>query len=138
MEEPAIIVGRSFDPEKDAAFIYSTWRKGLYYGNADKEKLPPAFNFMRYQTEKIKQMLPHAEVRVACLSDAPDVILGYAVFTGDCHLEWVFVKSEFRNKKIASFLTVNMKTVSPDVTKIGLELINKKSLQIKGNEDEVH
>lgn len=134
--EEAVVIGRDYDPETDQAFIFSTWRKGLYYGSTHRDTLPNAFNFMRYQTEKIKKMLPHAQVRVACLKDDPSLILGYAVFTGDQHLEWVFVKSNFRSKKIGTFLTVNVKTVSKDMTKAGLEIAQKKNLVIKENEDE--
>lgn len=125
-----IVSGRPFNPANDEAFIYSTWRNGLFYGSLKKDEYN-ADEFFPAQTAKIKQILSNSIVRIACIKDAPDVILGYAVFTGDYHLEWIFVKLQFRGKRIATFLTPRMNTVSEDLTKIGAAIVKKKELILK-------
>lgn len=129
--EDVMVAGRDYMPGVDDAFIYSTWRNGLYYGHLSKSDLPPAEEFFAAQTRKIKDFLNYASIRMACIKDAPDVILGYAVFTGDLHLEWIFVKQQFRGKGIGNFLTVKMKSVSPELTKTGAAIVKKKNLVIK-------
>lgn len=129
--EDVMVSGREMLPE-DLAFVYSTWRNGIYYGSLNRDKFPPADQFFREQTERIKNILAHAHVRMACIKDAPDVILGYAVFTGDLHLEWIFIKPQFRAKGIANFITVKTKTVSPPVTKSAAAIVEKKNLTVKG------
>lgn len=130
--DDVMVMGRDMIPD-DVAFIYSTWRNGLYYGLLNREDLPPANEFFSLQTEKIRNMLPFCKVRIACIKDAPEVILGYAVFTGDLHLEWIFVKLQFRAKGIGNFLTVKTKTVSSELTKSGAAIVKKKNLIIKGS-----
>ena len=129
--DDVMVMGRDLAPE-DLPFIYATWRNGLFHGLINKEDLPPAEEFFRLQTAKIKNILEFANVRIACIKDAPEVILGYAIFTGDGHLEWIFVKEQFRGKKIGTFLTPRLKTVSPEMTKAGAAIVNKKNLTIKG------
>lgn len=132
-EQDVIIFGREFNREKDEAFVFSTWRNGLWYGHVNKAELPPAADFFRLQTEKIKRILdaPGTHVRIACIKDAPEVILGYAVFVPDLHLEWIFVKFQFRAKGIGNFLTVRMKSVSLPQTKPAAAIVKKKGLIIK-------
>jgi hypothetical protein len=131
--EDVMVTGREFMPSTDEAFIYSTWRNGFFYGALNKEELPPAEEFFKEKTAEIKRILegPSTKVRIACIKDAPEVILGYAVFTGDLHLEWIFVKQQFRGKKIAKFLTVNLKSVTANLTKSGAAITKKKNLSIK-------
>lgn len=132
-KEDVMVAGREGTPE-DEAFIYATWRNGSYYG---PNRMKPAAEFFRAKTEEIREILSRAKqvhqgIRIACIKDAPEVILGYAIFTGDGHLEWIFVKEQFRGKKIGTFLTPRLKTVSPEMTKAGAAIVNKKNLTIKG------
>jgi hypothetical protein len=135
----AIISGRQKWIE-DEPFIYSTWRNGLFYGSLNKENFPPAEQFFREYTARIKQILAlpkdFLDIRVACIQDAPEVIIGYAVFTGDLHLEWVYVKDQFRGKGVARFLTVRTKTVSPELTKSGAAIVKKKNLTVKWSQED--
>lgn len=130
-----IVMGRSFNAANDEAFIYSTWRNGLFYGSLKKDEFR-ADDFFPQQTAKIKDILSRAQVRIACIKDAPDVILGYSIFTGDYHLEWIFVKLQFRGKGIGRFLTPQMKSVSEDLTKIGAAIVKKKGLILKRSSNE--
>lgn len=131
-----MVTARDFSRTNDEAFVFATWRKGYYYG-ARKEDIPPS-EFFPQMTAKIKETLSRSDcqIRVACLKGAPEVILGYAVITGDMHLEWAFVKLDFRAKGIARFITTGIKTVSPNLTKIGTAIVRKKRLVIKGDADE--
>lgn len=128
--DDVMVTGRSYNPGSDDAFIFSTWRNGLFYGSDLKETALPS-EFFSEQTAKIKHILTYANVRMACINDAPDVILGYAVFTGDLHLEWIFVKQQFRGKGIAKYLTPKINTVSPELTRVGSAIVKKKKLTIK-------
>lgn len=135
--QDVMVSGRDYNQTTDEAFIYATWRNGLFYGALNKDELPPAEDFFRIQTAKIKDILSRAtSIRIACIKDAPEVILGYSVFTGDFHLEWIFVKLQFRGKKIGKFLTPQMKSVTPELTKIGAAIIKKKGLIIKRSQSE--
>lgn len=119
------VVTRDFDPEDDQAFIYTTWRNGIYYGIKDYQKEEPKRVFKEL-TSQIKKILEAATVRIGCLESAPRVIIGYAVFRSK-HLDWVYVKDAFRNKGIATFLVPpDIETVTPIITKIGQAILEKK------------
>lgn len=117
--------------EDDLACIYSTWRNSAYFGMEKKER--NADRFFKKQTAIISQTLSDALVRIACLEEDPNMIIGYAVSTGD-HLDWIYVKVEYRNKGIGTMLfPKNIKTVTPRQTKIGSVITKKKKLNIKEN-----
>lgn len=127
--QDVMIAGRDYNPETDEAFLFSTWRNGAYYGG---DRALPAQEFFSEQTGRIRDILKTAQIRVACIKDAPEIVLGYAVFTGDFHLEWIYVKLQFRGKGIGRFLTPQLRTVTPNLTKIGAAIVRKKNLTIKG------
>jgi hypothetical protein len=90
------------------------------------------------QTAKIKDILKDAEVRIACLEDAPEVIVGYSVFSGT-HLYFIYVKDGFRLKGIGALLAPKkIDTVSKELTKVGRIIVNKKNLKENdhGNRDQ--
>lgn len=98
---------RKMKPE-DEAFIYSTWLRGLYYGNSYYRKIDKD-HYMAHQSQIIAHSLEMEDVRVAVLKDDPDVILGYAVIgtlppRNGKILRWVFVKQTFRRFGIAKKL----------------------------------
>lgn len=132
--EDVMVSGRMFIAETDEAFVYATWRNGAYYG---VKRDQPATDFFRDQTAKIREILKVAQVRIACIKDAPEVILGYAVVTGGNHLEWIFVKQQFRGKGIAKYITPGVETVTSDLTRIGASIVKKKNLTIKGEKYEI-
>lgn len=116
----------------DWNFILATWLKGLRYGNDWFGMVDPSVYYEAYQKviERILQS-PGTDVRVACLKDSPDVILGYAVIR-DSTLDWVFVKSRWRTIGIArSLVPENINTVS-HLTEIAKSLL-KKHPDIKFN-----
>lgn len=129
------IVLRTYHPESDEGFIYSTWRNSSYYGSGVHQG--GADKFFKKQTAKIKQILKDALIFIACLEDDPMTIIGYSVTTGT-HLDWIYVKPGeddcFRKKGIATMLMPKtIQTVTHQLTKIGREIVIKKNLKTKEN-----
>lgn len=140
MGEQVRVVIREYLPEQDRAFIYSSWRNSAFYLASVKteqerfQKDPKAF--FREQTALIRDVLDKAIVKIACVQDAREIILGYAVARGS-HLDWVYVKLEFRGRGIGQALTNNLpeiQTVTPHLTTIGAIIVEKKKLKIKEND----
>ena len=128
-EDQLNIIIRPYKAVQDEALIYSTWRNGMFYGNKINKK-KKADQFFSEFTNKIKIILSNSDVRIACMQDTPQVIVGYCVYTGD-HLHWVYVKPDpFRKKGIATLLVPkHIKTVPWELTKIGEEIARKKNLK---------
>lgn len=133
MDEELKVVIRNMDREQDQACIFSTWRNAAYYGALEKPNVE-AKDYFREKTAEIREVLDTAMVRIACLQWAPEVILGYSVYR-DTHLDFIYVKLEFRGKGIGSVLMPkNIQTITPNLTKIGKVIAKKKNLFIKANE----
>ncbi len=131
MDEDSVkIVLRAFIPESDSACIFTTWRNSAYYGSGGHGE--SANRFFKKHTAVMKDILRVASVRIACLEDHPDTIIGYSVYTGN-HLDWIYVKVDFRCKGIGSLLMPkNIESVTDPVTKIGHAIFEKKKLKTKG------
>ena len=78
---------------------------------AEKRDPKEADEFYRSASEKIAKAIkrPGTEVRVACLADDPDMLLGWSVLHGT-HLEFVYVKFDYRGKGIGKLLAKNAAT----------------------------
>lgn len=133
MEEIKVIT-RDFDPPKDEALVYSTWKNGSYYSSL-KNPDESTFKFFPKKTQEIKAILETAKVNIACLSDSPETIIGYSVSRGT-HLDWIYVKPEYRLQGIAKLLLPkNIDTYTSDLTFTGSKIVKKKKLKLKENED---
>lgn len=106
----------------DLALVYATWRNALWF--AEKRDPAASDDFYREATQTIKDKLKTADARIAYLSEDPDMLLGWAVLTGT-HLEFVYVKADYRRSGIARLLTQGFKTFSPPQTRIGRKLAPK-------------
>jgi hypothetical protein len=105
----------------DVGFIYSTWLKGLYYGNDWFRAIPQELYYDHYH-QVIEKLLFNSTTTVACLSEDPDVIIGYAVYSKDT-LHWVFVKNPWRKLGVAKKLIPdNIKRVT-HLTILGKKLL---------------
>lgn len=105
---------------EDVNFIYASWLRGLYYGDTWYGEMPKDI-FMHNYHKVLENILTRADVKVACLKEDPDVILGYAVSSGTT-LHWVFVKSAWRLIGIAkSIVPTNIETTT-HLTKVGRSL----------------
>lgn len=107
----------------DENFIFATWLKGLYYGNEFIRWIPePSFFFNYRRVIKAILGLPRVKVRVACLKEDPNEILGYAVIEENDEfstLHWVFTKEVWRKMGVARKLAPdNVKEVT-HLTKVG-------------------
>ncbi len=104
----------------DVSFIYASWLRGLYYGDTWFGEIPKDV-FMANYHRVLEAILTKADVRVACLKDDPDVILGYSVAYGPI-LHWIFVKSAWRNIGIGKSLTDFKIEAATHLTKVGRSL----------------
>lgn len=130
MNDDVRIVIRALIEHEDEPFIYSSWRNAACYGTARAAQQKVDSDFFKQKTVSIRNILKTATVRIACLEDDPMTIVGYSV-TRDAHLEFIYVKIEFRGKGIATLLMPkDVRTVTPDLTKIGAIIAQKKGLVI--------
>lgn len=110
----------------DKNFIYASWLRGLYYGSDFYREIPKNIFMAAYHTI-LERLLtaPGTVIRVACLKDDPETILGYAVARrsqGITVMDWLFVKSSWRNIGIGkSLVPPNLGAVT-HLTKVGKAL----------------
>jgi hypothetical protein len=129
----ASVIIREFERETDEPLLYSTWCFGLYYGSAETSHTTKK-EFFKKQSAYIKPLLESATIKIACLSDDPDTILGYSVIDQGC-VEWIFVKERLRRQGIAKLLLKNQNpTHVKKLTKIGKLLADKYGLKEKDDE----
>ena len=86
----------------DKAFILSTWIKGAYYGHPWMQSIDSEA-YYRFYPPVLERLLqkPSVNVLIACLSDEPDVVLGYLAYEPACSLgHFAFVKRAWRSKGI--------------------------------------
>ena len=110
---------------EDASFIFSTWLKGLRFGNDWCSLIDSKVYFSVYH-KVIENILskPNVSVKVACLKEDPGVILGYSVYSGT-RLDWCHVKKSWRNIGLARDLVpTNIATVS-HLTSVGRSILKK-------------
>lgn len=109
----------------DLPFIFSSWLKSLRWGNSYFQAIEQD-SYFKGQHRAIERVLgdPKTTVKVACLSDASEVLVGYSVYTGDV-LHFVYVKEDWRGISLAKDLVPkNIKTVS-NFTRVGLSILRK-------------
>ncbi len=109
----------------DRSFIFSTWLRGLRYGNS-WFKLIDADSYYKHYHKVIEGLLQHPDtiIKVACLKEDSDVILGYVVYRNNI-LDYVFVKTAWRNIGIAKMLVpADFKIVS-HLTATGQNMLKK-------------
>jgi hypothetical protein len=123
------IILRPLKPEKDCGLIYDSYPKGVFHGGlvtpvkSKKEWMAEFYIRMKYE-------LATCQIHIACLEDDPDTILGYSIIKNGPEsfrptLLFVYVKDEFRNKKIGTLLTKN-KFISVEqstMTKVGQAIL---------------
>lgn len=113
----------------DEAFIFASWLRGLYYGDSwfsNIEKDHFMFNYHKV----IESLLSQATIKIACLKEDKNIIIGYAVYREDI-LDWAFVKKDWRKIGIAKALVPDNIKVATHATKVGLELMKKKKFEFK-------
>lgn len=114
----------------DQGFIMASWLNGMRYGNWQFEQIPKEYYFTGY-AEHIRKIfeIPGTKIDVAVLSDDPNTIVGYHVYTGKAS-HWIFVKKDYRGHGIGRLLFNRTHiTVATGTTKIGKALIKKIGLK---------
>lgn len=109
----------------DKAFIMATFLRGLYYGDTWFSQIPKDIfmdNYKRIAEALIER--PDASVRIACLKEDPDVILGYSISKGTA-LDWVYVKKAWRGAGIGRALLPPKITAITHLADTGKALMNK-------------
>lgn len=118
----------------DRNFILSTWLKGLYYGESFFNQIPKNI-FMENHHRALEKVIgnPNVTIKIACLKEDPDTIVGYAVYRslGPAHdpiivLDWIFVKKVWRKIGVAKSLFPPHTRAYTHTTKIGSTLVKDK------------
>lgn len=130
MDEACVIL-RDYQSVCDEAYIYASWRNAAYY-SAYKRPEGNVKAFFQKQSRIIKEILDQAKIKIACLEDAPNVIIGYSITT-DKHLNFIYVKYDYRLKGIGALLMPkDTETVTNELTKAGKAIVEKKNLKTQG------
>jgi len=115
-------------------FVQAKWKRSLRDGN-DLYKMVDAKSYFDAYEFYINRLLstPGAVIRIAVLSDSPDVALGWSLISGDT-LHYVFVQRDARNKGIGTALVpIPIQWIS-HITHIGARIWNNpKHKHIKLN-----
>lgn len=123
-----LLTTRAVKPE-DEAFIYSTWLRGLYFGNAWFRQISKVDYFEKYR-KVIEYLLKTAKVTIVCLIEDPEVIVAYSVASPDnSTLHWLYVKRNWRGQGIGKGLVpTNVEKVT-HLTEKAAEKIKAKGLK---------
>jgi hypothetical protein len=122
---------RDYTP-KDKNFVIATFLRGLYYGDSWFSQIPKAIFMANYKLV-IEALIAKTTIKVACLKEDPDVILGYSILSNDFQtIHWVYVKSSkladgttWRQKGIGRALIPQYPTSVSHLTKLGKDLLPK-------------
>ena len=95
--------------KSDEPFIFSSWTKNHCYGDKElkkalKKSSSKKREWFREKCKEITQIIASGHVRVACLKENPDFIVGYAVFVSG-HLDFYYVKENYREPQVFELLT---------------------------------
>ena len=116
---------RDFVPA-DTNFIMATFLRGLYYGDSWFSLMPKDLFMLNYK--KVAEALlasPKVTIKIACLKDDYDVILGYSILGPDGVVHWVQVKKDWRNIGIAKSLMPDQVKAVTHLSELGRQLLNK-------------
>ncbi len=123
----SLYIVRDAKPE-DQNFILASFLNGIYYGNTLFNMIPKAIfmeNYKEIANELYRNQLKTV-VKVACLKDDEDVILGYSILSADyLTIHWVYVKEKFRHQGIGKSLVPLYPISVSHLTKLGIELLKK-------------
>lgn len=114
--------------KEDEAFVTSCFLRGVYYGfdTGFRFELVPKDVFMQAYKPVINTFIVAANVKIACLKEDPDTIIGYSILSNDFQtIHWVYVKKKWRNMGIAKSLLPQFPISVTHLTKIGLSLLPK-------------
>src|ERR1700733_15493436 len=88
--------------QNDINFLLSTMLKGLFYGSKFFGEIDQESFFKNYEPF-VKTLMIKGTIKIACLDDDPDVILGWVMYHNQT-LDFIFVKKSYRKLGIAKLL----------------------------------
>lgn len=83
--------------ESDHPFLYATYLKNNWYDKTNTTTLKKA-TWMGLQHSRLEKVLNNQKVKIACLEEDPDIILGYGFQDGAA--PFVYVKLAWRQNKL--------------------------------------
>jgi hypothetical protein len=126
MQRQDLVDIRIGTPE-DHNFIFATMLRGLYYGDSWFSKIPKDIFMLEYHKIVASLLsLPSIQVKVACLRDDPEVVLGYALLGSEGKvIHFVYVKSAWRKIGIATMLVGDTPKAVTHLTTVGESILKK-------------
>lgn len=118
----------------DIPFIRASFLNGVYYGDKCFTRIPKEIFMNNYKIVIDRLLTPGmAQIKVACLKDDPNTIIGYSILSNDYQtIHWVYVKQgdrnpdkSWRNRGIGRSLLPQYPTAVTHLTKIGEVLLKK-------------
>lgn len=113
--------------EEDKHFILATFLRGMYYGDSWFSFIPKQIFMTNYKP--VAEALVNGNktaIKIACLKEDPDVILGYSILSADyLTIHFCFVKAAWRQKGIARSLLPKYPTAVTHLTRLGRDLLPK-------------
>ena len=115
---------RDYKPE-DKSFIMATFLRGLYYGDSWFSLIPKDIFMANYKLIA-EALVNKCNIKVACLCEDKDIILGYSILSDDFQtIHFCFVKSAFRKQGIAKALLPQHPSTITHLTALGRSLLPK-------------
>ncbi len=113
-------------PDAYQNFVRSKWKRTLRHGN-DYFKLSDSDAFFSNYERFINFLFarPNSVIRLAVLTEDPDVILGFSLIERDA-LHYVYVQHEQRNRGIGRSLVPVKINVITHLTKAGMSIWQNK------------
>lgn len=117
---------RDFRPG-DRNFILATFLEGLYYGDSWFSLIDKESFFFHYG--KVAEHLvnsPNVAIKVACLPDDPDAIIGYSMLSSDfLTIHWTHIKKRWRGHGVMRSLLPQYPATITHLNSLGLKLKQK-------------
>lgn len=113
---------------EDMAFVMATFLRGLYYGDPWYQQVPKDIFMDHYsKAAKAAWASPLFKIKVACLKEDSNIILGYSILSADdVAVVWLFVKSAWRRQGIGKSLLPENPIYVTHLTTLGKSLIKEK------------
>lgn len=116
--------------QEDTSFIMATWLKGIYHGGDPFFRKIPKNVFMSGYPKLLSKILtsPGVVVKVACLKEDQDVIVGYSVYRqggGVTVLDFVYIKKDWRGIGLARDLLPSEAYAATHLTRAGEAVLTK-------------
>jgi len=114
--------------ELDKNFIIASFLNGNYYGNSWFNMIDKSV-FMQNYKQVIEHFInsPNFTVKIACPSDDHSIIIGYSILSADYQgIMWVYVKKDWRNKRVGTNLLPQFPTYVTHLTDSTKDLVKQK------------